>query len=64
MPIYEYRCIRCGSKFELMRRLSDDDEGVTCPDCGAGEPEKVLSLFASGGGGSDDSGCAPAPSGG
>jgi len=63
MPIYEYRCTACGAKFELMRRLSDDGE-VTCPQCGAGEPERVLSLFASGGGGNDEGGCAPAPSGG
>jgi len=44
MPLYEYRCVKCGSKFEVLRRMSDAEEGVNCPKCGDEKPEKVLSV--------------------
>ena len=62
MPIYEYVCSKCDWKFELMRGFSQDDAGIKCPECGAENPQKVLSLFASGSGSTDN--CAPMPSGG
>ncbi len=62
MPIYEYVCSKCKDKFELMRGFNQDDEGIKCPKCGAENSEKVISLFAGGGGSNDD--CAPMPSGG
>ena len=33
MPIYEYECEKCGLKFELMRKIGEDD-GVSCIKCG------------------------------
>ncbi|MFO8010096.1 MAG: zinc ribbon domain-containing protein [Dehalococcoidia bacterium] len=62
MPIYEYVCSKCGHKFELMRRFSDDDSEIKCPRCGEESPERSVSVFARSGG--SDTGCAPAPSGG
>lgn len=32
MPIYEYECIGCQSKFEL-RRSFGENPGVSCPMC-------------------------------
>ena len=46
MPIYEYRCSKCGKEFELMRPFSQADEPAPCPSCGA-SGEKLLSVFAS-----------------
>lgn len=46
MPIYEYRCQKCGKDFELMRPFSKADEPAPCPDCGS-PGEKLISLFAS-----------------
>lgn len=44
MPIYEYRCENCGSKFEkLVRRQGD---AVECPSCGASRLKQELSTFA------------------
>ncbi len=44
MPIYEYVCDDCRSKFEkLVRRWGD---GVDCPGCGSASVEKQLSRFA------------------
>ena len=34
MPIYAYRCDRCGHDFDRLQRLADPDP-ETCPECGA-----------------------------
>ncbi len=45
MPIYEYKCEKCGYKFDhLARTLSDIAK--KCPKCGAKKPEKQLSSFS------------------
>jgi len=51
MPIYEYKCKKCNSKFEVFQSVGADNKGLTCPNCGEPEPKKVFSLFASFGGG-------------
>ena len=51
MPIYEYQCQKCNSKFELLQSIIATNEGLTCPECGEPEPKKLLSLFASFGSG-------------
>ena len=33
MPIYEYLCRECDSKFEQMRPLSQSDKTAECPKC-------------------------------
>ena len=33
MPIYEYFCPKCESKFELLRSISKSDEDAECPEC-------------------------------
>ena len=43
MPLYEYKCRQCGSEFELLRRISDSDDEVTCPLCGAQESDRQIS---------------------
>ena len=42
MPIYEYKCERCGQQFELLQRF-DDPPRVECSFCG-GEAERIISL--------------------
>ncbi|UCD09893.1 MAG: FmdB family transcriptional regulator [Dehalococcoidales bacterium] len=32
MPIYEYECPECSTRFELRRSFNDESE-VLCPDC-------------------------------
>jgi putative FmdB family regulatory protein len=49
MPLYEYRCRTCGKGFELLRRMSEADRDVQCPDCRSEEIERLLSTFATGG---------------
>ena len=33
MPIYEYFCPECKSKFELLRPISKSEEDAECPEC-------------------------------
>ncbi|MCX7816815.1 MAG: zinc ribbon domain-containing protein [Syntrophales bacterium] len=42
MPIYEYRCKKCGREFELFQKITD----VTVPSCKfcQGPVEKLISL--------------------
>ncbi|MCK5226884.1 MAG: zinc ribbon domain-containing protein [Desulfobulbaceae bacterium] len=45
MPIYEYRCEKCGSEKELFVNFSDPKP--ICPECGAEELKKLLSPTSS-----------------
>ena len=49
MPLYEYRCKACGRTFEQLRRMSEADRGVECPECRSEEVQRMLSTFATGG---------------
>ena len=44
MPIFEYRCESCESKFEKLVRRSGDH--VECPSCGKAKLEVQYSTFA------------------
>jgi putative FmdB family regulatory protein len=64
MPIYEYKCQDCGTKFEKLVRRSEGSE-LVCPSCGQKHLEQELSTFAAHSGGSSPTPDAPmCPSGG
>lgn len=44
MPLYEYKCARCGKRFELIQKFSDPPEAA-CPACG-GRAHRLLSVSA------------------
>lgn len=46
MPIYEYRCPRCGERFEQFVHRSADGDHVSCPHCGESEARKQISQIA------------------
>jgi putative FmdB family regulatory protein len=52
MPIYEYVCMSCESHFEELVRNGNEPD---CPECGAGNVRKQLSVFATHGGGEQPS---------
>ena len=41
MPIYEYRCLECGSRSEIFLRSPGED--VWCPACGSYKLDKLIS---------------------
>jgi putative FmdB family regulatory protein len=60
MPLYEYYCRECQSKFELLRAMSRSDEPGTCLQGHEGA-QRVFSVFAAF---SNDEGGAQAVAGG
>ncbi|MBW1739761.1 MAG: zinc ribbon domain-containing protein [Deltaproteobacteria bacterium] len=46
MPLYEFRCAKCGHEFEQIV-FSSDKRPMACPKCGAPKPERLLSIFSS-----------------
>jgi putative FmdB family regulatory protein len=63
MPIYEYVCLDCGERFELIRSMKEADVPVACETCESQHTSRLLALFnAHSGGrvvaGGGESGCA------
>lgn len=43
MPIYEYKCKNCNSKFEVFKPIEKKDQDEKCPVCRSTETERLLS---------------------
>ncbi|MFV9505346.1 MAG: FmdB family zinc ribbon protein [Oscillochloridaceae bacterium umkhey_bin13] len=50
MPMYEYDCKECGTRFEKLVRTSDDPQAIRCPACASATVARAFSTFATGGG--------------
>ena len=46
MPLYEYYCTQCETRFELLRPMGRSDDPATCPNGHQGA-ERMLSVFSS-----------------
>ena len=46
MPLYEYNCKTCDTRFELLRPMSLADQSAPCPKC-SDTANRALSIFAS-----------------
>lgn len=46
MPIYEYKCRKCGKEFELL--VMGDGTKPACEHCGSSSVDKQFSAFAVG----------------
>ena len=61
MPIYEFRCHKCGHRFEKLCPMGETGQKLQCPDCSAPGPKRVMSGFCAAGsdgdGGGGGSGC-------
>ncbi len=53
MPLYEYYCSDCKSKFELLANHQHADN-VVCMKCHSEKVRRLLSVFAMAGKGGDD----------
>jgi putative FmdB family regulatory protein len=56
MPIYEYQCLDCHERFEVLQRMGEGAAGLKCPECGKLRVTKQFSTFASGAGGQESAG--------
>jgi putative FmdB family regulatory protein len=68
MPIYEYACDDCGTRFEKLLRRTTEASEVRCPSCGQDHLTTQYSTFAAHNSGSKTaaapSACEAMPSGG
>lgn len=46
MPIYEYRCHKCGKKSSFLTRSVYAQIDAVCSHCGSKEMERVITTFA------------------
>ena len=46
MPVFEYRCQKCGKKFSVLVGITADPDDDRCPQCGSTEVSKLVSRFA------------------
>jgi len=46
MPIFEYSCEECGTKFEKLIYRQSDEAALHCPECGKQHLRRELSTFA------------------
>jgi putative FmdB family regulatory protein len=51
MPIYEYYCRDCKTKFEALRPMSKADAPIACKQCEGKHTSRMLSRFAAHSGG-------------
>jgi len=58
MPIYEFHCRACDSRFETLLRNSS--ESASCKQCGSDDLQKLISAHAIGSG-APDTACGSAP---
>jgi putative FmdB family regulatory protein len=59
MPIFEYKCSDCETKFDFLHKSITNIESVNCPSCGSENNKKLLSTFsASTSSAADFGGCA------
>jgi putative FmdB family regulatory protein len=56
MPVYEYHCRDCKTKFEALRPISKADAPIACSKCAGKRTSRVLSVFAAHSGGKAISG--------
>ncbi|MHB0999867.1 MAG: FmdB family zinc ribbon protein [Armatimonadota bacterium] len=47
MPIYEFECRGCGTRFEVLCSINSGSDGVTCPECESGDIKRLISTFYS-----------------
>lgn len=46
MPVYEYYCRECNTRFEALRPMSQMDTPIACPRCDTPNARRAISVFA------------------
>lgn len=47
MPIYEFKCKKCGNVFEHLCFKTSDKDQAPCPNCGHKKSDLLMSAFSS-----------------
>ncbi len=46
MPIFEYKCEKCETRFEVLHKTQNNENEITCPKCNSVENKKLFSAFS------------------
>lgn len=46
MPIYEYTCKACNTRFDHLAKSMNETGKVKCPECKSARTERAMSVFA------------------
>lgn len=60
MPIYEYYCADCGTRFDALRLMKEADQPIPCNGCKSQHTSRVISVFYAQSGGRAVAGTASA----
>lgn len=55
MPIYDFQCNQCNTKFDEYFRSASEQKKLFCPSCQSNNVQKIFSVFGMSVGGSSDS---------
>ncbi len=44
MPIYDYRCEECKTKYDVLHKVREQEEDIVCPSCGSKHAKKLMSI--------------------
>jgi len=45
MPLYEYVCLDCRTRFDALRLMKDADATIACQNCQGENTSRLLSVF-------------------
>ena len=57
MPIFSYKCEKCGSDFDLLEGMTARKAEKRCPECGSSKVKKTVSGFSIGSSSAGDPSC-------
>jgi putative FmdB family regulatory protein len=60
MPIFSYKCTKCGSLFERLEGVLRSDEELKCASCGSKDVSRQFSTFSVGKSSSKETEVSPA----
>lgn len=45
MPIYDYECLKCEEAFEVIRKVEERKDELSCPRCGSRKLRQKVTSF-------------------
>ncbi|HTR80353.1 MAG TPA: zinc ribbon domain-containing protein [Bacteroidota bacterium] len=46
MPVFDYKCDKCGTRYDVYHKVKEVAEDVVCPACGSKSHKKLMSVPA------------------
>ncbi len=46
MPLYEYKCKSCETRYQIFHKSISKEVNVECPECGSKDYNKLFSTFS------------------